>query len=40
MRERGGDRDAGTAIVDRPHNISGGDTLSGGMRVMVTPAGG
>jgi len=39
MRERGGDRDAGAAAVDRPHNIFAGDTLSGGMRVMVTPAG-
>ncbi|KAJ3503289.1 hypothetical protein NLJ89_g8497 [Agrocybe chaxingu] len=29
----------GAALADRPHNISAGDTLSGGMRVMFTPAG-
>jgi len=29
----------GAATVDRPHNISAGDTLSGGMRVLLTPAG-
>jgi len=29
----------GAALVDRPHNISAGETLSGGMRVLLTPAG-
>ncbi|KAJ3505865.1 hypothetical protein NLJ89_g7189 [Agrocybe chaxingu] len=29
----------GAALVDRPRNISAGDTLSGGMRVLLTPAG-
>ncbi|KIM47190.1 hypothetical protein M413DRAFT_440696 [Hebeloma cylindrosporum] len=29
----------GASTVDRPHNISAGDTLSGGMRVLLTPAG-
>lgn len=29
----------GAATVDRPRNISAGETLSGGMRVVLTPAG-
>lgn len=29
----------GASLVDRPQNISAGDTLSGGMRVLLTPAG-
>jgi hypothetical protein len=29
----------GASTVDRPHNISAGETLSGGMRVLLTPAG-
>ncbi|KAF9527924.1 cytochrome P450 [Crepidotus variabilis] len=29
----------GAATVDRPRNISAGETLSGGMRVLLTPAG-
>jgi len=29
----------GAALVDRPLNISAGETLSGGMRVLLTPAG-
>ena len=29
----------GANLVDRPQNISAGETLSGGMRVLLTPAG-
>ncbi|KDR69933.1 hypothetical protein GALMADRAFT_255243 [Galerina marginata CBS 339.88] len=29
----------GASTVDRPYNISAGETLSGGMRVLLTPAG-
>lgn len=29
----------GAALVDRPTSISAGETLSGGMRVLLTPAG-
>lgn len=29
----------GAALVDRPVSISAGETLSGGMRVLLTPAG-
>ncbi len=29
----------GAATVDRPVSISAGETLSGGMRVLLTPAG-
>ena len=29
----------GAALVDRPLSISAGETLSGGMRVLLTPAG-
>lgn len=29
----------GAYLVDRPINISAGETLSGGMRVLLTPAG-
>ncbi len=29
----------GASLVDRPRSIAAGDTLSGGMRVLLTPAG-
>ena len=29
----------GAYLADRPQNISAGETLSGGMRVLLTPAG-
>lgn len=29
----------GAYLVDRPQNIAAGETLSGGMRVLLTPAG-
>ena len=29
----------GAALADRPRNISAGETLSGGMRTLLTPAG-
>jgi cytochrome P450 len=29
----------GAALIDRPQNISAGETLSGGMRMLLTPAG-
>lgn len=29
----------GASLVDRPQNIAAGETLSGGMRVLLTPAG-
>jgi hypothetical protein len=29
----------GAALVDRPLSISAGETLSGGMRALLTPAG-
>lgn len=29
----------GASLVDRPTSISAGETLSGGMRVLLTPAG-
>ena len=29
----------GAALVDRPASISAGETLSGGMRMLLTPAG-
>lgn len=29
----------GASLVDRPLSISAGETLSGGMRVLLTPAG-
>jgi hypothetical protein len=29
----------GAVLVDRPVSVSAGETLSGGMRVLLTPAG-